>query len=209
MCALTVKWDNQPVLSRATARRPQTAYLRGIIADAKGGLEDLKNMRCLAWGDTDNLEDLTGKVTEITADLRDMIEVDEANQKSLVLANIKVTKTFNAEEASRFQGQLMLAQMGNLSNRGARKIARPNDPLQTERRIAGELGSPAQTGYGAEAAAAALGGQTAPFTGTQPNIGIGENQEGQAVQPATHSGPEVAHPAGAGNPPAPEGGVKF
>lgn len=197
--ALTIKWDNQPVLSRATARRPQTAYLRGIIADARGGLEELKNMRCIAWGDTDPLEDLTGKVTEVTADLRDMIEVDEANQKSVVLANIKVTKTFQAEEAAHFQGQLMLAQMNNLGTRGARKIARPNDPLQTERRLAGELGSPAQTGYGAEAAAAALSGQTAPHTSTQPNVGVGENQQGQAVQAASGSGPTAA----------PEGGIKF
>lgn len=163
---LTIKWDNATAMSRATPRRTATPYLRGIIIQVGNpAFEKLVNTRVLAWGDSDPIDDYKGTFADVGADLRDYVEVEGTNQQSLVLANILVKKTYDADESAALQNVAMLAQMGNLIERGARHIERPKDSDITERRMTGDQPGTSPEGVAGEALP---GGVTSTHGGQAP-----------------------------------------
>ena len=154
---LTIKWDTEPAMSRPSPKRGATPYVRGLVIAAAAGLEMLKNQRVIAWGDSDPIEKFAGKFCTLQADLRDKVEIDVPGQntvqETIVLANITVSHYATEEEAAELQGQAMIAQLGHLQQRGARKIVRTPE--------AAEAPAPASTdpqGAAADVAAAALTG---------------------------------------------------
>lgn len=157
--SLTVKWDNEPAMSRPSPKRGATPYVRGLVIAAAAGLEPLVNQRVIAWGDSDPIETFQGKFCTLQADLRDKVEVEVPGQttvqETIVLANIKVTHVATEEESAELQGQAMLAQLGHLNSRGARKIVRT--PEATAEAPAAAASTDPQ-GAAANVAAAALTG---------------------------------------------------
>jgi hypothetical protein len=153
-----ILFDAKTVLSRESAQRPQTPYLRGTIVEGSAGGQNFAGRRVVVWGDANpKIKEWQGQAGNFAAQLRDEIQVEGSTQKSLVLDALRIKgEVYTGAELEAMEQAVADAQAINLNTRGARAISRP----------------------------AAPGTNPAPTAPTAPGLAAGLPQEAPAPAPA-------------------------